>query len=97
MFKKFSGSGYGNYETVVIDEAEFKRHQLLEKLYISTRTGKHFQRDIVHGVEGLVATGSKQIEIGRKLSKYGGALSTVFKMVLNSIRVSDTFQYEKLQ
>lgn len=75
VFKQFSGSGYGNSETVVTDEAEFKRHQLLEKLYISTRTGKHFQRDIVRGVEGLVATGSKQIEIGTKLSedcrKYG--------------------------
>jgi len=75
VIKQFSGSGYGNSDTVVTDEAEFQRHQLLEKLYISTRTGKHFQRDIVRGVEGLVAAGSKQIEIGTKLSedcrKYG--------------------------
>ena len=59
--------------------------------------GKHFQRDIVHGFEGLLATGSKQIEIGTKLSEDGGALSTIFQMVLNSICVSDTFEYEKLQ
>lgn len=75
VLKQFSGSGYGNSDTVVTDEAEFQRHQLLEKLYISTRTGKHFQRDIVRGVEGLVTAGSKQIEIGTKLSedcrKYG--------------------------
>lgn len=75
VLKQFSASGYGNSDTIVTDEAEFQRHQLLEKLYISTRTGKHFQRDIVRGVEGLIATGSKQIEIGTKLSedcrKYG--------------------------
>ena len=97
MFKQFSGSGYGNSETVVTDEAEFERHQLLETLYISTQMEKHFQRDTVRGVEGLVATGSKQIEIGTKLSEDEGAVSTIFQMVLSSIRVIDTFQYEKLQ
>ncbi|KAF2301928.1 hypothetical protein GH714_030474 [Hevea brasiliensis] len=57
------------------DEAELHQHQKLEKLYISTRAGKHFQRDIVRGVEGYIVTGSKQVEIGTKLSedsrKYG--------------------------
>eukprot|EP01018_Ginkgo_biloba_P010012 Gb_05416 [translate_table: standard] len=75
VLKQFSGSGYGGSDTVVTDEAELQRHQLLEKLYISTRTGKHFQRDIVRGVEGLISAGSRQIEIGTKLSedcrKYG--------------------------
>ncbi|XP_071701727.1 SH3 domain-containing protein 2-like isoform X2 [Rutidosis leptorrhynchoides] len=37
--------------------------------------GGHFQRDIVRGVEGYIVTGSKQVEIGTKLSedsrKYG--------------------------
>ncbi|KAL4559398.1 hypothetical protein LXL04_031536 [Taraxacum kok-saghyz] len=36
---------------------------------------QHFQRDIVRGVEGFIVTGSKQVEIGTKLSedsrKYG--------------------------
>lgn len=57
------------------DEAELRQHQKLERLYISTRAGKHFQRDIVRGAEGYIVTGSKQVEIGTKLSedsrKYG--------------------------
>ncbi|KAH9325652.1 hypothetical protein KI387_005830, partial [Taxus chinensis] len=75
VLKQFTASGYGSSDTIVIDEAELQRHQLLEKLFVSTRTGKHFQRDIVRGVEGLVSSGSRQIEIGTKLSedfcKYG--------------------------
>ncbi|KAJ6840451.1 SH3 domain-containing protein 2 [Iris pallida] len=71
VFKQF---GYGNSDTVT-DEAGLQQHQKLEKLYISTRSSKHFQRDIVRGVEGYIVTGSKQVEIGNKLSddsrKYG--------------------------
>lgn len=73
VFKQFGG-GYGGSDNVV-DEAQLQQHQKLEKLYISTRTSKHFQRDIVRGVEGYIVTGSKQVEIGTKLSedsrKYG--------------------------
>ncbi|XP_068639799.1 SH3 domain-containing protein 2-like [Aristolochia californica] len=72
VFKQF---GYGGSDNVVADEADLQQHQKLEKLYISTRAGKHFQRDIVRGVEGFIVTGSKQVEIGTKLSedsrKYG--------------------------
>lgn len=72
VFKQF---GYGNADNIVTDEAERLHHQKLEKLYISTRAAKHFQRDIVRGVEGYIVTGSKQVEIGNKLSddsrKYG--------------------------
>ncbi|KAK9165375.1 hypothetical protein Scep_000566 [Stephania cephalantha] len=72
VFKQFGG--YGSSD-VVADEAELQQHQKLEKLFISTRAGKHFQRDIVRGVEGYIVTGSKQVEIGTKLSddskKYG--------------------------
>ncbi|KAJ0447862.1 putative nucleotidyltransferase, Ribonuclease H [Helianthus annuus] len=75
VFKQFGGGGYGGSDNVVTDEAELKLHQKLEKLYISTRAAKHFQRDIVRGVEGYIVTGSKQVEIGTKLSedsrKYG--------------------------
>ncbi|XP_078166797.1 SH3 domain-containing protein 2-like isoform X1 [Carex rostrata] len=70
VMKQFYGS-----DNVFTDEAEVKQHQKLEKLYISTRAAKHFQRDIVRGVEGYIVTGSKQVEIGNKLSedsqKYG--------------------------
>ncbi|XP_047328354.1 SH3 domain-containing protein 2-like [Impatiens glandulifera] len=73
VLKQFGG-GYGGSDNVV-DEAQLQQHQKLEKLYISTRTSKHFQRDIVRGVEGYIVTGSKQVEIGTKLSedsrKYG--------------------------
>lgn len=72
VFKQF---GYGNSDNAFTDESEVKLHQRLEKLYLSTRAAKHFQRDIVRGVEGYIVTGSKQVEIGNKLSddsqKYG--------------------------
>ncbi|KAK1297120.1 hypothetical protein QJS10_CPB15g00596 [Acorus calamus] len=75
VFKQFGGGGYGGSDNMVTDERELHQHQKLEKLYISTRAGKHFQRDIVRGVEGYIVTGSKQVEIGTKLSddsrKYG--------------------------
>ncbi|CAK9162023.1 unnamed protein product [Ilex paraguariensis] len=74
VLKQFGGGGYGGSDNVT-DEAELQQHQKLEKLYISTRAAKHFQRDIVRGVEGYIVTGSKQVEIGTKLSedsrKYG--------------------------
>ncbi|OEL19068.1 SH3 domain-containing protein 2 [Dichanthelium oligosanthes] len=72
VFKQF---GYGNSDNAFTDESEVKLHQRLEKLYLSTRAAKHFQRDIVRGVEGYIVTGSKQVELGNKLSddsqKYG--------------------------
>uniref|UniRef100_A0A5B6ZTJ9 Putative SH3 domain-containing protein n=2 Tax=Davidia involucrata TaxID=16924 RepID=A0A5B6ZTJ9_DAVIN len=75
VLKQFGGGGYGGSDNVVTDEAELLQHQKLEKLYISTRVAKHFQRDIVRGVESFIVTGSKQVEIGAKLAedcrKYG--------------------------
>uniref|UniRef100_A0A0E0KTC1 SH3 domain-containing protein n=1 Tax=Oryza punctata TaxID=4537 RepID=A0A0E0KTC1_ORYPU len=74
VFKPF-GAAYGNSENAFTDESEVNLHQRLEKLYLSTRAAKHFQRDIVRGVEGYIITGSKQVDIGNKLSddsqKYG--------------------------
>ncbi|KAI9127946.1 hypothetical protein K1719_000939 [Acacia pycnantha] len=75
VLKQFGAGAYGGSDSVVTDGVELQLHQKLEKLYISTRAGKHYQRDIVRGVEGYVVTGSKQVEIGTKLSedsrKYG--------------------------
>ncbi|XP_019085889.1 PREDICTED: SH3 domain-containing protein 2-like [Camelina sativa] len=69
------GGGYGGSDTLITDEEELHRHQNLEKLYISTHSAKHFQRDIVRGVQGYIITGSKQVKIGIKLCedsrKYG--------------------------
>ncbi|KAG2319023.1 hypothetical protein Bca52824_012236 [Brassica carinata] len=67
VLRQFGGGGYGGSGTVITDEEELHRHQKIEKLYISTRSAKHFQRDIVRGVEGSIVTGSKQVEIGTKL------------------------------
>ncbi|WZZ09463.1 hypothetical protein YC2023_095384 [Brassica napus] len=61
VFKQFGGGGHGSG---LSDDAELHHHQKLEKLYISTRAAKHYQRDIVRGVEGYIVTGSKQVEIG---------------------------------
>ncbi|XP_051192528.1 SH3 domain-containing protein 2 isoform X2 [Lolium perenne] len=64
VLKQFGG-GYA--DSVFADEGEAQQHTKLEKLYISTRAAKHFQRDIVRGVEGYIVTGSKQVEIGTVL------------------------------
>lgn len=60
---------------MILDEAELQRHQQLERLYISTKAAKHFQREIVRGVEGIISTGVKQLEVANKLAedcrKYG--------------------------
>ncbi|QCD88625.1 endophilin-A [Vigna unguiculata] len=64
VLKQFGGGGYGGSDNVATNGVELQLHQKLEKLYISTRAGKHYQRDIVRGVEGYIVTGSKQVEIG---------------------------------
>ncbi|XP_024395037.1 SH3 domain-containing protein 2 [Physcomitrium patens] len=68
VFKTFSGYvSQGDY--LIHDEAELQRHQQLEKLYISTKTAKHFQREIVRAVEGIISSGVKQLEIVNKLAE----------------------------
>ncbi|CAN1745561.1 SH3 domain-containing protein 2 [Linum perenne] len=104
VLKQFGASGYGGSDGVVTDEGEFHQHQKLEKLYISTRAGKHFQRDIVRGVEGYIVTGSKQVEIGTKLSedsrKYGSentctSGNTLSKAALNYGRARAQMEKER--
>lgn len=60
---------------MTLDEAERQTHQELERLYMSTRAAKHFQKDVVKGVEGFVSTGKKQLEVESRLAegckKYG--------------------------
>lgn len=40
VFKQFGGGVYGNSDSVFADSAEYRQHQKLEKLYISTRAAK---------------------------------------------------------
>uniref|UniRef100_M1B2P0 Clathrin binding protein n=1 Tax=Solanum tuberosum TaxID=4113 RepID=M1B2P0_SOLTU len=103
VFKQFS-SGLGGPDNSVTDEVELQQHQKLEKLYISTRAGKHFQRDIVRGVEGYIITASKQIEIGTRLSedsrKYGAentctSGSTLSKAALSYSRAQGEIEKER--
>ncbi|KAK9277749.1 hypothetical protein L1049_007296 [Liquidambar formosana] len=62
-------------EAVMVDEAQLQCLQQLKNIYVSTRAAKHFQKDIVRGVEGIIRTSSEEMEIGRKLaedcSRYG--------------------------
>ncbi|XP_048320194.2 SH3 domain-containing protein 1 [Ziziphus jujuba] len=62
-------------DAVMVDEAEILCHQQLQNLYKSTREAKHFQRNVVRGVERFISTSCKQMEIVRKLAedccKYG--------------------------
>ena len=68
LHRKFSG-GSGN------EGLDAAQHQELERLFTSTRAGKHFQKDIVKGVENFITVGNKQLEISNKLAedckKYG--------------------------
>ncbi|XAR64163.1 hypothetical protein NMG60_11024404 [Bertholletia excelsa] len=90
VFKQFAG-GVGGSENTIAD-AQLHQHQKLEKLYLSTRAGKHFQRDIVRGVEGYIVTGSKQVEIGTKLSedsrKYGSENTCTSGITLSKAALS---------
>ncbi|XP_059431351.1 SH3 domain-containing protein 2 [Corylus avellana] len=104
VLKQFGAGGYGGSDNLVTDEAELHQHQKLEKLYISTRAGKHYQRDIVRGVEGYIVTGSKQVEIGTKLSedsrKYGAentctSGSTLSRAALNYGRARAHMEKER--
>ncbi|CDP19879.1 unnamed protein product [Coffea canephora] len=67
--------GQLGHEAVMVDDTEMECYQQLQNLYKSTRTAKHFQRDIVRGVEGFISISKKQMEITRKLAedccKYG--------------------------
>ncbi|KAK4435623.1 SH3 domain-containing protein 1 [Sesamum alatum] len=72
ILRQLGQLGHGG---VMIDEADVQLHQQLQNLYKSTRAAKHFQRDIVRGLDGFVSTSKKQMEIARKLAedccKYG--------------------------
>lgn len=62
LHRKFGG-GSGNG---ALDAAQ---HQELERLYTSTRAGKHFQKDIVKGVENFITVGHKQLEVSNRIAE----------------------------
>ncbi|KAJ9549539.1 hypothetical protein OSB04_022082 [Centaurea solstitialis] len=53
----------------IFDEEELHRHQKLQDLYRSTRVTKHFQKDIVRGVEGFISISKKQMQIAKRLAE----------------------------
>ncbi|ESQ33680.1 hypothetical protein EUTSA_v10007690mg [Eutrema salsugineum] len=67
--------GHVNADAVIVDEEELHCHQKLQDLYSSTKAAKRLQRNIVRGLEGFIATGTKVVEIGLKFAedfkKYG--------------------------
>lgn len=69
VIKQFGGTGYEGSDVMVIDELEMHRHQQLDKLYKSTRSGRDFQKEIVKAAEAFTAIGFKHIEAGTKLSE----------------------------
>ncbi|KAK6264526.1 hypothetical protein QUC31_012702 [Theobroma cacao] len=69
VIKQFSGTGYESSDVVVIDEIEMQRHQQLDKLYRSTRSGRDFQKDVIKAAEAFTAIGYKHIETGTKFSE----------------------------
>ncbi|KAK6917248.1 SH3 domain [Dillenia turbinata] len=69
VIKQLSGSGYEHSDVMVIDEVEMQRHQQLDKLYRSTRSGRDFQKDVVKAGEAYIAIGYKHIETGSKFSE----------------------------
>ncbi|KNA23718.1 hypothetical protein SOVF_022580 [Spinacia oleracea] len=61
--------GHSGAEAFAVDEAEIACRDQLHKLYASTRAAKHFEKDLVHGIEGIMSITSKQIEIERKFAQ----------------------------
>ncbi|KAF9623213.1 hypothetical protein IFM89_000574 [Coptis chinensis] len=68
--------GHIGSENLIVDESELQCHEQLQKLYDSTRAAKHFQRNIVRGVEGFATISSKQMEIG--VYGFGTQLHAIF-------------------
>ncbi|KAH6760813.1 hypothetical protein C2S53_011210 [Perilla frutescens var. hirtella] len=72
ILRQLGQLGHGG---LMIDDADIELHQQLQNLYKSTRTAKHFQRDIIRGLEGFISTSKKQMEIVRRFAedccKYG--------------------------
>lgn len=93
VLKQFSGR-FG-HDSTLADEAELQCHQMLQMLYSSTKAAKHFQRDIVRGVDGLISISSKQMEIVIKLAedcrKYGNEYqSSGFALARASLKFGDS-------
>ncbi|XP_021768380.1 SH3 domain-containing protein 2-like isoform X1 [Chenopodium quinoa] len=61
--------GHFGTEAFVVNEAEIACRDQLHKLYASTREAKHFEKSLVHGIEGITSVTSKQIEIERKFAQ----------------------------
>ncbi|KAK7268982.1 hypothetical protein RIF29_21695 [Crotalaria pallida] len=80
VLKQFGVGGYEGSDNMVTDEAELQHHQKLEKLCVSTRTGKHYQRDIVRGVEGYIVMISHKDSLG----DVHGLLSSQFGLLYAS-------------
>ncbi|GJQ92466.1 SH3 domain-containing protein 1 [Tanacetum coccineum] len=53
----------------IFDNEELQCHQKLQDLYRSTRETKHFQKDIVRGVEGFVSISQKEKQIAKRLAE----------------------------
>ncbi|XP_065876902.1 SH3 domain-containing protein 1 [Euphorbia lathyris] len=79
---------FGN-EAVVLDEVEGQSYQRLQNLYNSTRAAKHFQKNVIRGIESFIAASSKQMEIARKLAedccKYGADAQTTNSYVARAV------------
>ncbi|XP_074270362.1 SH3 domain-containing protein 1-like [Silene latifolia] len=61
--------GNSDGEAFVGDDAEISRRHQLQNLYISTRAAKHFEKDIVHGLEGSISVTSKEINIDKRIAQ----------------------------
>lgn len=90
-------------ETDIFDDDELQGYQKLQNLYNSTRETKHFQREIVRGVESSVSTTKKQLEIVRKLAEncckfaneYQEASSSVSRAVMQFGTAHSSIEDEK--
>ncbi|CAA6669508.1 unnamed protein product [Spirodela intermedia] len=56
-------SGRFAIDALALDEPDAECHQQLQMLYKSTREAKHFQRNIMRGLEGLISASSRQMRL----------------------------------
>ncbi|KAK9755807.1 hypothetical protein RND81_01G052100 [Saponaria officinalis] len=63
--------GHSDGDAFEGDDAEIAHRHQLQNLYCSTKAAKHFEKDIVHGIEGsiLLSVTSKEIEIDRRFTQ----------------------------
>ncbi|XP_071693574.1 SH3 domain-containing protein 1-like [Rutidosis leptorrhynchoides] len=83
-------------DSEIFDDEELQNHQKLQHLYGSTRATKHFQKDIVRGIEGFISISKKQKQIVKRLvedcCKYGNeSVNADFPLATTALQLGSSY------